>query len=62
MCFDGSHAFLYLHVFQNQHSLVTIGACAIELDDVSVVADRFQDLHLLHVAEQVSCQLSQKLC
>ena len=37
----------YLHELQHQHSLVTPKTCAVELDHITVIADRLQDVYLL---------------
>lgn len=50
--------FLYLHVFLNKHGLVAVGACAVKLNDISVIAHRFEDLYLLHVAQHISQRAS----
>ena len=47
---------LYLQVFQNKHGVVAVWACAIKLNNISVIADQLEDLHLLHIAEYVGQQ------
>lgn len=49
---------LYLQIFQNKHGVVAVWARAVKLNDISVVADQLEDLHLLHIAEVVSKQAS----